>query len=53
MTVDEWLRLATADAERRGLASIKPILESIARATRVLRDARLGTDASGRDQPDD
>lgn len=39
MTVDSWLQMALADAERRGLADLKPLLEALARATRALRDA--------------
>ena len=39
MTVEGWLRAATADAERRGLEALKPILEALARSTAALRDA--------------
>lgn len=39
MTVDDWLRAAIADAERRGLPGLKPVLESLAQTTRVLRAA--------------
>lgn len=42
MTIDDWLKMAIADAERRGLADLRPILEGLARATRALRDADLG-----------
>jgi hypothetical protein len=45
MTVDEWLRLAIADAERRGLPDLKPILEALARATTALRSADFNEDA--------
>ena len=48
MTVDAWLRAAIADAERRGLPDLKPLLEALARATRALRDADINDDASGR-----
>ena len=48
MTIDEWLEAATADAERRGLPELKPILETLARATRALRAADFNDDASDR-----
>jgi hypothetical protein len=34
-----WLRAAIADAERRGLPELKPLLETLARSTANLRDA--------------
>jgi hypothetical protein len=39
MTIDHWLQAAIADAERRGLPELKPMLEALARATRSLRTA--------------
>jgi hypothetical protein len=39
MTIDAWLQAAIADAEKRGLPELKPILETLARATRALRSA--------------
>lgn len=39
MTADAWLRAAIADAERRGLPELKPLLEALARATSALRAA--------------
>lgn len=39
MTVENWLQAAIADAERRGLSALKPLLESLAQATRALRAA--------------
>ena len=36
MTVAAWLQSAIADAERRGLPELKPILEALARATEAL-----------------
>ncbi|MDE3154596.1 MAG: hypothetical protein KGN76_05810 [Acidobacteriota bacterium] len=39
MDIDAWLAAAVADAERRGLPDLKPLLEGIARSTRALRDA--------------
>lgn len=47
MSVDEWLKAALADAERRGLPDLKPLLESLAAATRALRAAAAGGDADG------
>jgi len=42
MTLDDWLKAAIADAEKRGLGELKPILEGLAQATRALRNAGLG-----------
>lgn len=39
MNIDNWLAAAVADAERRGLPELKPLLETLARSTRALRDA--------------
>lgn len=47
MTVDDWLNAAIADAERRGLPELKPLLEGLAQATRALRDADFGGHAHG------
>jgi hypothetical protein len=48
MRIEEWLAAAIADAERRGLPELKPLLETLARSTQNLRDAdrvpRVGTD---------
>jgi hypothetical protein len=38
MTIEAWLKGAIEDAERRGLPELKPLLESLARSTRALRD---------------
>ena len=52
MTIDAWLQAATADAERRGLPELKPILETLARATTALRAADFNAHAQGvSDQP--
>jgi hypothetical protein len=48
MTVDQWLQSALADADRRGLPALKPVLEALARATKALRAADFNDDASGR-----
>ena len=39
MTVDAWLEFALADAEKRGLPDLKPLLEALAKATQALRAA--------------
>jgi hypothetical protein len=39
MTVESWLEAAVADAERRGLAPLKALLETLARSTAALRAA--------------
>ena len=37
--LEAWLAAACADAERRGLGELKPLLESMAKSTNALRDA--------------
>jgi hypothetical protein len=37
MTIESWLQAAIADAERRGLPELTPMLETLARATATLR----------------
>lgn len=39
MTVAEWLALAKADAEKRGLPDLIPVLDGLAKATAQLRAA--------------
>ena len=39
MDIDGWLKDAVADADRRGLTELRPLLETLAHATRVLRVA--------------
>ncbi len=46
MTIESWLQAAIADAERRGLPELKPILETLARATRALRAADFNDHAN-------
>ncbi|HUC74637.1 MAG TPA: hypothetical protein VMS04_05075 [Vicinamibacterales bacterium] len=55
MTVDAWLQATTADAERRGLPELKPLLEALARATSALRaaDFSLRPSALGDQLPQD
>ena len=50
MTSESWLQAAAADAEKRGLPELKPILNTLARATAALRAADFNDDASGRPQ---
>jgi hypothetical protein len=48
MTIESWLQAAVADAERRGLPGLKPLLEALARSTQMLRSADFNDDASGK-----
>jgi hypothetical protein len=47
MTIDAWLQAAIADAERRGIPELRPILETLARATTALRAADFNSHAQG------
>jgi hypothetical protein len=47
MTIESWLQAAIADAERRGLPELKPILEGLARSTQALRAADFNDHAAG------
>jgi hypothetical protein len=47
MNIEAWLKAALADAERRGLPELKPILETLARATAALRAAYFNDRADG------
>jgi hypothetical protein len=51
MTIETWLQTALADADRRGLPDLKPLLESLGRATRSLRDADFNGHADGSTVP--
>jgi hypothetical protein len=55
MTVAEWLALAKADAERRGLPDLIPALDGLAKATEQLRaaDWNDAADGAAKDQGDD
>ena len=46
MTIESWLRAAIADAERRGLPELKPLLETLARSTKALRAADFNDNAA-------
>jgi hypothetical protein len=56
--VDAWLAAACADAERRGLPELKPLLEGLARSTEALRiadaelDERVQPIAQGGSEPE-
>jgi hypothetical protein len=45
MTIKMWLDVATQDAERRGMSSLRPLLEALARQMAVLRSADWNLDA--------
>lgn len=45
MTTEDWLAWASADADRRGLPELKPLLAALASATRQLRAADWNEDA--------
>ena len=45
MTIDAWLAASIADARKRGLEDLIPILESLAASTRILRAAPWEQDA--------
>lgn len=47
MTLAQWLEQATLDAEQRGLAAMRPLLEGLARSTKALRAADWNRDLSG------
>jgi hypothetical protein len=51
--LDAWLAAAAADADRRGLPELKPLLEGLARSTAALREAeaRLDDDTRAGNQP--
>lgn len=42
MNIADWLAAACADADKRGLSELKPLLESLARSTTALRLAAAG-----------
>jgi len=47
VTIKSWLDSAVQDAERRGLPTLRPLLETLARATSALRTADWNHDATG------
>jgi hypothetical protein len=51
MTVESWLEVAIADAERRGLPALKPLLETLAKATAALRASSITRLRSDEESP--
>jgi len=51
MTVEAWLQAAVAEAERQGLAELRPLLEGLAESMASLRRAGFEPRADGTDQP--
>jgi hypothetical protein len=47
VTIGEWLEAASADARRRGLDEIVPLLDALAGATEQLRAADWNVPADG------
>jgi hypothetical protein len=45
MTLDEWFALATADADRRSLPDLRPVLKGLQNAAAALRAAEWNDDA--------
>jgi hypothetical protein len=48
MNIADWLAAACADADRRGLGELKPMLEALARSTAALRLADAGAETEPR-----
>jgi hypothetical protein len=46
-----WLEQALEDADRRGLAALRPLLEGLSRSTSVLRDADWNLEATDHSDP--
>ncbi len=46
--VSAWLQSAMADAERRGLPELKPLLEGLAQSLTALRDGARGARGAAR-----
>jgi hypothetical protein len=53
MNIDAWLQSAVADAERRGLPELKPLLEALAKTVAVVRAADFNVSASSDAKPGD
>jgi hypothetical protein len=51
VTIETWLQTAIAEAERRGLPDLKPLLETLAQAMRALRAADFNEHPAGRQPP--
>ena len=52
MTIAEWLAAAKADAEKRGLPELVPMLDGLAQATERLRAASWNDNPSTRPSSD-
>lgn len=50
--IERWLAAAEADAERRGLPELKPLLQGLAASTRVLRAAAWNDRADASPAPE-
>ena len=48
MTVADWLKMAKADAERKGQPELSAALEGLAKATAVLRAAEWNAPADSK-----
>ena len=53
MSPEQWKQWAAADAERRGLHALKPLLEGLAAATARLRATEWQAAADRLSRPDD
>lgn len=54
MSIEAWLAWALADAERRNLPELRPLLEALARSLHALRAADFNDRANGdRSRPAD
>jgi hypothetical protein len=51
MKIDAWLQSAVADAERRGLPELKPLLEALAKSVAAVRAADFNVNASSDAKP--
>jgi hypothetical protein len=51
MKIDAWLQGAVADAERRGLPELKPLLEALAKTVAAVRAADFNVNASSDAKP--
>jgi hypothetical protein len=45
MTIEQWLDISVDDAKARGLEGTVPVLQALARAMHVLRDAPWNEEA--------
>ena len=53
MKIEAWLQSAVADAERRGLPELKPLLEALAKSVAAVRGADFNVNASSDRRPAD